>query len=90
MAPGTLRTISVHCHKNGRPWSRLHIHYPHWPADPATRPPYDTETARQLLALTGELPGSKRGLEIVLAEHRRALGDLITIAERGLLKPSPN
>jgi hypothetical protein len=58
MAPDTLRTIIVHCHKNGRPWSRLHIHYPQWPADPASRPPYDLATARQLLALTGELPGS--------------------------------
>jgi hypothetical protein len=36
-------------------------------------PAYDVATARQFLTMTGELPGSKRGLEIVLAEHRRAL-----------------
>jgi len=46
--------------------------------------------ARQLLAMTGELPASKRGLEIVLAEHRRALHDLISTAEHPMLKRSPN
>jgi hypothetical protein len=53
--------------------SRLKIIYPQWMIDHAKRPAYDVAMARQLLALTGEFPGSKRGLYVLLAEYRHAL-----------------
>jgi hypothetical protein len=74
------RTIAVRCRRPGRRLSRLRIEYPPWARSGAPLPAYDAAMARQLLAMTGELPASKRGLEIVLAEHRRALHDLISAA----------
>jgi hypothetical protein len=77
----TSRTIAVRCRRPGRRLSRLRIEYPTWARSGAPFPTYDAAMARQLLAMTGELPASKRGLEIVLAEHRRALVDLIHATE---------
>jgi hypothetical protein len=75
------RTIAVRCSRPGRRLSRLRIEYPPWARGSAPLPAYDAAAARHLVAMTGELPASKRGLEIVLAEHRRALIDLINAAE---------
>lgn len=37
---------------------------------------YDTATARELLAMTGEFPNTKSGLLILLTEYRHALYDI--------------
>lgn len=70
----------MRCHYNGRWWSRLRIKYPEWSPGQNALPAYDLATARQLLALTGELPASKRGLLVVLTEYRRALATLVSAA----------
>ncbi len=90
MTPATPRTIAVRRRRPGRRLSRMRIEYPPWAKSGAPLPIYDVAMARQLLAMTAELPDSKRGLLIVLAEHRRALHNLITTAEPTLLRPSPN
>lgn len=77
----TSRTIAMRSRRPGRRLSRLRIEYPLWARSGAPLPVYDAAMARQLLVMTGELPASRRGLEIVLAEHRRALHDLINAAE---------
>lgn len=46
---------------------------------------YDTATARELLAMTGEFPRTKNGLLILLTEYRHALYD---IAVRPAGKPN--
>lgn len=52
-----------------RRFHRLRVVYPDHSACPA----YDTALARELLARTGELPASKRGLVALLTEYRHAL-----------------
>ena len=47
---------------------------------PPPAQPYDAELAMELLANTCELPGSKRGLHIVLTHYRYALHQLATEA----------
>lgn len=65
------RTIAVTARTRSR-FSRLRMRYP----DHAQHRRYDAALARELLATTGELPDSKRGLLAVLAEYRTALHDL--------------
>jgi hypothetical protein len=45
---------------------------------PPPAQPYDAELVMELLDNTGELPGSKRGLYIVLTHYRYALRQLAT------------
>jgi len=89
MPPDTPRTIAVRCRQGGRWWPHLRIEYPQWRIDGADRPAYDAPMARQVLALTGELPASKRGLLVVLAEYRHALYTLAFAAERPASEPGP-
>jgi len=89
MTLDTQRTIAVRCRKSGHWWTRLRIEYPQWKIDGADRPAYDVPMARQLLALTGELPTSKRGLVAVLAEYRHALYALAFAAERAERQTGP-
>jgi transcriptional regulator with XRE-family HTH domain len=89
MTPDTQSTIAVRCRKSGHWWTRLRIEYPQWKIDGADRPAYDVPMARQLLALTGELPTSKRGLVAVLAEYRLALYALAFAAERADRQTGP-
>jgi len=62
------RTIAVAARGRSR-LSRLRVRYPD--RDEYRR--YDADLARELLARTGELPGSKRELIALLAEYRKAL-----------------
>lgn len=65
------RTIAVTARARSR-FSRLRVRYP----DRAPHPRYDAALARELLADTGEIPDTKRGLVAVLTEYRTALHDL--------------
>src|SRR5690348_4060580 len=86
MRTDTQSTAAVRNRRNGRWLSPLRIQYPQWPADRASRPAYDLPMARQLLALTADLPASKRGLLAVLTEYRHALHALALTAEPGRAK----
>jgi len=48
------------------------------PPDPAGHPRYDNAAARELLARTSDLPGSKNDLITLLTEYRHALHALAT------------
>jgi hypothetical protein len=60
--------------------SSLPVRTPRREADSADEPNM-IAAARDLLARTAELPGSKRGLLAVLGEYRRALFDLVAESE---------
>jgi hypothetical protein len=97
LRPG--RTIAVTARSSSR-LARLKVRYPSQrPArfsryarrypDQLPHPHYDAELALELLASTGELPDTRRGLVVLLTEYRHALHALATQARRPQAGPSP-